>query len=77
MEQIEIRPNSKEDLYWILSDLEGKEELHPATMGHRFVVSAYVNGQREWLNGHYFETLLEATQYLNNVVMDDIEVHQG
>lgn len=77
MQTFEVAPKTHRDLYWILVDLEGREDLHPATMGHHYVVSAYLNEAKEWLNGHYFASIEGATVYLAERLQEDVEIMLG
>lgn len=60
------------DLYWIISDISGHKT--EAILHSRFVLSAYIDGDTCWLQGHYFETLEEATAKLSEFVQHDVEV---
>ena len=42
--------------------------------GHQHVVSKYVNGEREWCNGHYFTNYNEAHAFFVTEVLETLSV---
>jgi|688.fasta_scaffold672739_1 hypothetical protein len=39
-------------------------------LGNEYVVSKYINGQREWIQGHYTKTLPAAIDYFCAILKD-------